>query len=246
MHNRNGVKFIHFTYQPILHILHFDSKFHYYICRTTQKEKQQYEMAQQTQAMQNPTPAPPQTISSVPVTPTVSTPVSSCQSTAQAATCPPNTSFETPHSTRHRSYATTTDSPASTMGSVDSILDVSIVSNSSGLRPEVNHMLVGRKRGKPHKIPLTPMYDDYPQGGTAEEKKRWQRHKNAEEWRHKKLMSADVDDYREKEKEHVSWYVSDKRQDLIKVAAGELSVYKHIKQEDKEMTPKSKVKEKSR
>ena len=67
--------------------------------------------------------------------------------------------------------------------------------------------------------------------------------KKTEEWRYKKLTSSYADDYREKEKERVSHYVSEKRQDIMDVAHGELTVYKHIKEE--EMTPKSRAKEKS-
>ena len=243
----NGVKFAQFTYQPILRILCFDSKCNYYVCRTAQKDKRQHEIEDQKQAMQNPTPDPQPNISSVPVTPTVSKPVSSRQSTPQAAPSVPNP-FETSCSTRHSSYPTTPASLASTTGSVDSILDASTVSSSSGLTPELNHIIVSsrRARGRPRKIPLPPTYDDFPTDGTAEDKKKWQRHKNAEEWRYKKLTSSGADEYREKEKECVSWYVSDRRQDLVKAAAGESSVYKHIKQEEEEMTPKSKAKEKSR
>ena len=67
--------------------------------------------------------------------------------------------------------------------------------------------------------------------------------KKNEEWRYKKLMSTDADNFREREKEHVSHYVSDKRQDLVDEAGGHSSVYNLIKEE--ELTPKSKAKEKS-
>ena len=68
--------------------------------------------------------------------------------------------------------------------------------------------------------------------------------KKTEEWRYKKLTSTDADNFREREKEHVSHYVSDKRQDLVDAAGGHSSVYKHIK--EKELTPKSKANEKGR
>ena len=68
--------------------------------------------------------------------------------------------------------------------------------------------------------------------------------KKTEEWRYKKLTSGYADEYREKEKECVSQYVSEKRQDIIDVAHGESTIYKHVKEE--EMTPKSRAKEKSR
>ena len=111
----NAVKFAQFTYQHILCILCFDSKCNYYVCRTTQKEKQQCEMEDQKQAMQKPTSDPQPNISSVPVTPTVSMPVSSRQSTPHTAPSVPNP-FETSRSTRHSSYPTTPASPASTSG----------------------------------------------------------------------------------------------------------------------------------
>ena len=81
-----------------------------------------------------------------------------------------------------------------------------------------------RGRGRPCKIP----YEDFPEEGTAEGKKKWKNKKNPEEWRYKKLTSDNADDYREKEKEHVSWYVSEKRQDIIGVAHGESTIYKHV------------------
>ena len=40
-------------------------------------------------------------------------------------------------------------------------------------------------QGRPCKVPVAPMYDDFPENGTAEEKKRWKLHKNAEEWWYK-------------------------------------------------------------
>ena len=42
----------------------------------------------------------------------------------------------------------------------------------------------------------------------------------------------------------MSRYVSQKRQDIIDVAHGESTIYKHVKEE--EITPKSRAKEKSR
>ena len=54
-----------------------------------------------------------------------------------------------------------------------------------------------------------PTYEDFPEEGTAEEKKKLK--KKPEECRYKKLTSSYADDYREKEKEHVSRYVSEKK-----------------------------------
>ena len=237
-----GLKFVHFTY---VHILRIDSKYIYLIFRTTQKEKQECE---KTEAIQKTMPAAPSSIPSIlsiPVTLTVSMPVSSPQSTPRAASGGPVPSFETPHSTKHIAYPTTPAGPASTVGSLDSKLDVFRLSNSSGLTPEVNCMTVTRiGRGRPCKIPCPPTYEDFPTESTEDDKKKWKNHKKTEEWRYKKIMSADTDEYREREKECVSWYVSDKRQDLIDAACGESSMYKHIREED--MTPESKAKEKSR
>ena len=64
--------------------------------------------------------------------------------------------------------------------------------------------------------------------------KKWQKCKNSEKWQYEKLTSGEASEYREKEKERVSRYVSARRQS---------SVYKHV---EAEMTPKSKAKEQSR
>ena len=105
-------------------------------------------------------------------------------------------------------------------------------------------MTVSRRRGRPCKIPLPPTYDDFPHDGSAEEKKKWQKHKNTEKWRYKKLMSSKAAEYRENEKRRVTKYVSQRRQGLIDASQGDSTVYKHVQTE--EMTPKSKAKEKSR
>ena len=73
--------------------------------------------------------------------------------------------------------------------------------------------------------------------------KKWQKRKNSEKWRYKKLTSAEANDYREKEKERVSRYVSVQRQEIIDKSKGQSSVYKLV---EAEMTPKSKAKEQSR
>ena len=67
-----------------------------------------------------------------------------------------------------------------------------------------------RGRGRPRKVPVAPMYDDFPENGTAEEKKRWKLRKNAEEWWYKKLMSEEAEEYHEKEKQRVTKFMSEK------------------------------------
>ena len=42
-------------------------------------------------------------------------------------------------------------------------------------------------RGRPCKTPTAPMYDDFSEHGTAEEKKKWKMQKNVEEWQYKNL-----------------------------------------------------------
>ena len=108
--------------------------------------------------------APP----SIHVMPTYSTPVSSPQSTPIPPQSQAHSSFETPRSTRQISYPTTPGSPASTAGSVESFPTLDL-STTSGLTPDVSHMTVSRRRGRPHKIPLPPTYDDFPHDGSAEE-----------------------------------------------------------------------------
>ena len=243
------MKCIHFTYIPILCILYLDSKYIYYFFRATQKEKQECE---KMDAVKGSKPAAAAMTPSIPVTPTVSMPVASSQSTPQSLpislfetphSARPIPSFETPCSTRHMSHVTTPGSPASTAGSVDSNFNACTVSNSSGLTPEVNHMTFSMRRGRsrPHKTPCPPTYDDFPADGREDDKKK---RKNRKKWRYKKLTSTDAGNFREREKECVSHYVSYKRQDLVDAAGGHSSVYKHIKEE--ELTQKSKVKEKSR
>ena len=88
------------------------------------------------------------------------------------------------------------------------------------------------------------MYDDFPENGTAEEKKRWKLCKNAEEWWYKKLMSEEGEEYLEKEKQPVTKFLSEKRQEIIQAAQGQSEMYQYIS--DQEDTPKTKAREKSR
>ena len=67
---------------------------------------------------------------------------------------PKSLNFETP--TRSKRTLGHAVSPASSFGS--SVHDIG--DNS-----------VKRKRGRPRKVPVAPMYDDFPVNGTAEEKK---------------------------------------------------------------------------
>ena len=168
-------KIVHFMYVNILRI---DSKYIHLICRSTQKEKQEREKEDDTQKCMPATHSNITPFSSVAATPTVSTPVSSPQSTPHAASSTPLPSFETPHSSLCFSIPSTPASPVSTVSSIDSSLDATALSNSSGLTPEVNHMRVShRGRGRPRKIPCPPTYEDFPKEGTAEEKKKWKNQK---------------------------------------------------------------------
>ena len=82
----------------------------------------------------------------------------------------------------------------------------------------------------------------FPVNATADELKMWKQKKNSEKWHYEKLISSEADEYREKEKERVTKYVSDKWQELIDALQGQSSVYKHI---EEDLTPKSKSKEQS-
>ena len=160
-------KIVHFMYVNILRI---DSKYIHLICRSTQKEKQECEKEDDTQKSTLATPSNITHFSSVAAASTVSTRVSSPQSTPHAASSRPLPSLET-HSSWHFSIPSTPASPASTVASIDSSLDATALSNSSGLTPEVNRMRVShRGRGRPRKIPCPPTYEDFPEESTAEEK----------------------------------------------------------------------------
>ena len=140
-------------------------------------------------------------------------------------------SFETPRTSKCRQYAASI-SPASTVDSLDSLID-----------PEQGRTLVIHKRGRPRKVLQPLSYDDRPVNASAEEMKKWQKHKNLEKWWYEKLISGEASEYREKEKERVSRYVSAQRQEIIDASKGQSSVYKHV---EAEMTLKSKAKEQSR
>ena len=99
-----------------------------------------------------------------------------------------------------------------------------------------------RKRGKARKVPQPPSYDDHPVNASAEEMIKWQKRKNSEKWRYEKLTSGEASEYREKEKERVSRYVSAQRQEIIDASKGQSSVYNV----EAEMKLKSKAKDQSR
>ena len=236
---------MYFTYLLILRIVHFDSKYISF-CRTTQKEKIEREKkeAKKERALQIPSattmPAathglPTPTLPS-PVTPRQATLLSSPQVTPQS---PPQavgcfavqpSSFETPRTSKHRPYAAPA-SPTSTVDSLNSFKD-----------PEQDRTAV-ICRGRPQKVPQPLSCDNCPVNASAEEMKKWQKHKNLKKWQYEKHTSSEASEYREKEKERVSRYVSEQRQELIDASKGQSSVYKHV---EAEMTPKSKAKEQSR
>ena len=65
-------------------------------------------------------------------------------------------------------------------------------------------MQLGRRRGRPHKIPKEPTYDDFPINGTAEDKKKWFHRKNMENWRYNKLTSGDSAEYHRAENDRAT------------------------------------------
>ena len=155
---------MYFTYLLILRILHFDSKYILF-CRTAQKEKIQREKeeAKKERAQQFPsavtmtaaTHALPTPTLPSPVTPTQATPLCSPQVTPQSTESTPQpvgifavqpSSFETPRTSKRRGYAAST-SPASTVDSLDSLID-----------PGRDRTPVIHKRGRPRKVPQPPSY----------------------------------------------------------------------------------------
>ena len=89
------------------------------------------------------------------------TPLSTAQSTGSGSL--PATPYETPCSSRCRSYSRRPASPASTVGSLE-MLDTT---------PEVDSIVVIHKRGRPHKMPQLPLYDDKPVNASPAELKKW-------------------------------------------------------------------------
>ena len=66
------------------------------------------------------------------------------------------------------------------------------------------------------------MHDDFPENGTAEEKKRWKLRKTAEEWWYKKLMSEEAEEYHEKENNELQNFCQKNNRKLFKRHKGNL------------------------
>ena len=105
----------------------------------------------------------------------------------------------------------------------------------------VLHLYIKRGRRRPCKTSQPPSYDDYPGNASAEDITKWKCRKNTEKWCYEKLMSNEAADFREKEKERVTKYVSEKRQELIDASLGKSSVYTHV---EEDLTPNPKQKKK--
>ena len=155
-------------------IVHFDSKYLSYFFRTTQKERYEAEKKKASLAVLPPAVSPP-VPNPPPENPTMQTLTSSIATPrpSMATASPVNPQEITPslqrssstHTPKSLNFETPTTSkrtlghavrPASSFGS--SVQDFG--DNS-----------VKRKRGRPHKVPMAPTYDDFPVNGTAEEKK---------------------------------------------------------------------------
>ena len=59
-------------------------------------------------------------------------------------------------------------------------------------------------------------------------------------------MSADAEEYHEKEKERVAKFQAEKRQEIIQAAQGNSEMYQYFSDGGSDVTPKTKTKEKSR
>ena len=157
-------------------IVRFDSKYLSYFFRTTQKERYEAEhkkasLAVLPPAMSPPVPNPP------PGNPRIQTP------TPTSSIPTPRPSMETPspinpqettpssqrssrtHTPKSLNFETSTTSKRA-LGHT-----VSPASSFDSSVQDIGDNLVKRKRGRPHKVPTAPTYDDFPVNGTAEEKK---------------------------------------------------------------------------
>ena len=129
-----------------------------------------------------------------PATPVLGTPVSTLQvilQTTPSATAGSigltSTPLDTPRTSKCRTYARRASSPASTVHSLDT-LDI--------ITPDKDTPPVIPKRGRPHKTPQLPSYNDCPVHATSEEFKKWKWKKNCEIWHYEKLTSSEAAEYR--------------------------------------------------
>ena len=104
----------------------------------------------------------------------------------------PSTPLDTPHTSRCRTYARRTASPASTVDSLDT-LDI--------VTPDKDTPPVIHKRGRPRKTPQLPSYENCLVNASSDEIKSGKHKKNSEKCHYEKLASSDAAEYRKREKE---------------------------------------------
>ena len=233
------------------HIVLFNSKYFSYPFRTTQKERIQAEKKQatlaadQTPAVANPSPVGP-AMGTTP-TPSMATPLpSSCTPLTVDPKHITPVSQRSQHPSRsHTSKSLNFEMPTHTTTAC-AAHPVSPASSFDSSIHDLGETSVKHKRGRPHKVPTAPTYDDFPENGTEDEKKKWKKRKTAEEWCYKKLTSQEAEEYHEKEKARVSRFHSEKRQELIQAVQGNSKKYQYISEDIAAATPKTKAKEKSR
>ena len=170
------------------HIVHFDSKYFSYLFRTTQKERIQAEKKQaslpadQSPAVANPSPvAPAMGTPSMAVgipTPSMATPSPSLciLSTVDPKEITPVSQTSQPPSWSHTPKSLNFDMPTQTKTAC-AAHPVSPASSFDSSIQDLGEMSVKHKRGRPHKVPTAPTYEDFPENGTEEEKKKWKRRK---------------------------------------------------------------------
>ena len=232
------------------HIVHFNSKYFSYPFRTTQKERIQAEKKQatlaadQTPAVANPSPVGP-AMGTTP-TPSMAMPLpSSCT----PLTVDPKHITPVPQRSQCSSWSHTSKSLNFEMPTHTTACAARPVSPASSFDSSIHDLgetSVKHKRGRPHKVPTSPTYDDFPANGTEDEKKKWKKRKTAEEWCYKKLTSQEAEEYHEKEKARVSRFQLEKQQELIQAVQWNSKKYQYISEDIAAATPKTKAKEKSR
>ena len=174
------------------HIVLFNSKYFSYPFRTTLKERIQAEKKQatlaadQTPAVANPSPVGP-AIGTTP-TPSMATPLpSSCTPlTVDPKHITPVSQRSQRSSRSHTSKSLNFEMPTHTTTAC-AARPVSPASSFDSSIHDLGETSVKRKRGRPHKVPTAPTYDDFPENGTEDEKKKWKKRKTAEEWHYKNL-----------------------------------------------------------